>query len=59
MAGRITTRRRGNVINRDLIIKLSGVDGVGKFEVQDADGVPIWRVTSKGVVGQRGGKVRI
>ncbi len=41
MAGLTHTRRRGNEINRDLVIKLSET---GSFTVKDSDGFTIWGV---------------
>lgn len=58
MVGLVSTRRRGNVINRDLIIKLSDTAGVAKFEIKDSDNFPIFQVDSKGNVAFKGRQKR-
>ena len=54
MLGLVQVKRSLNYVTGNLIIRLSDIAGTGKIEVQDRDGAPVWRVTSKGNEARRG-----
>ena len=54
MLGLIQSKRTGNYVTGNLIIRLADIAGDGKVEVQDRDGAPVFRVDSKGNLKNRG-----
>mgnify|MGYP001586857058 CR=1 FL=1 len=54
MVGMISYARSSNLINKDVVVRLSTIDGTTKMVVEDRDGAPVWLVDSKGNQRQRG-----